>query len=106
MEQTNWRVERIHQELVGRPLAVGRRRLQQVALLDGWVTRSGEAAEGGQFGWMRVAPERVLVQDEDGREETVFLRDSTQRTAGALAAAGLVLAALCALAITTAKLIR
>ncbi|MCX7706556.1 MAG: hypothetical protein N2204_00920 [Anaerolineae bacterium] len=74
MPDQNSKRSQINRILTAEPLQVGQRTVQPVARASGWYVAGGETGRGA-FGWVRLAPLDVVVQESDGSQRRIPLTD-------------------------------
>jgi len=95
----------IDKQLVGEPIAVAKYTLQPVAQVTGQrMSIEGETG-GGAGAWLRVNPVKVIVCEDGGKEYEVSITDDTREAVQQIAQAGLLVAAVCGLAIIGIKIL-
>ena len=96
----------IDKQLVGEPIAVAKYTLQPVAQVTGQrMSIEGETG-GGAGALLRVTPVKVIVSESDGKEYEVPITDDSREVVHQIAQAGLLVAAVCGLAIIGIRIFR
>ncbi|MGC8781382.1 MAG: hypothetical protein ACP5UQ_10995 [Anaerolineae bacterium] len=68
---------RFERTLVAEAIPVGERMLQPSARAAGWYAAAAGRGSAGAIGWVRLAPDEVVVREADGREHRLPMADPT-----------------------------
>ncbi len=91
---------------MGEPVVVGKYTLQPVAQVTGQCTSGESETWSGAGAWLRVTPIKVIVCENDGEKYEVPIIDDTREALQEIVRGGLLVAALCGLAIIGISIFR
>lgn len=95
--------KRIDRRLHGEPIRAHGYTVEPVARLTGYTGFGGSQNGGGGGGWLKLAPQEVIVRNGDGVEQRVALPDPTGSTMASLAKVGAVAAGVSCLVLIFAR---